>query len=101
MFFQTEEIWGLMREADDREICIRANDIKDAYTYIATHRQKYQTRATLSVRNAHWVEFGLLTPAAKIIVNSDSDLPENTVVSPTKITWGREDDGVAMYVTIQ
>ena len=75
MSFQTMEIWTLMSEADSTAISIRANDIENAYTYITTHRQKYQTPATFSIRNANWAEFGLLTSAAKIVVDLDSDLP--------------------------
>ena len=98
--FQTVEIWNLMRNAASSEVRSRANDIQNAFEYIVAHPQRYRTAVTFSA-HSNWAKFGLATPAARIVADLECDLPEDTVVNTTKVTWGNEDGHVAKDVTVQ
>ncbi|KAK1234036.1 hypothetical protein PQX77_002774 [Marasmius sp. AFHP31] len=85
--FVVDEIWSLMRNAEDGYIVNAAPRIEEAFNFIVNNPKVYKTQVTLTIE-ADWAEFGLLTPSA--IVIKGETVPPNTVWDETKLTWGKE-----------
>ncbi|THU80325.1 hypothetical protein K435DRAFT_809971 [Dendrothele bispora CBS 962.96] len=87
--FSTEEIWSLLRDASAQELRDIANELEHAFNHLKDHPEIHHTKVTLTIES-DWAEFGLLTPSAVIIKDTDSPPPDNTVFSQTKVQWGKE-----------
>lgn len=87
--FTTSELWVLIRDAADRDLAARANDLQDAFEYIMSSHEEVNTLVVFDIdARSDWAEVGLLTPSASISdkVYSAPKVPE-LIHSPTKIRW--------------
>ncbi|OAX36797.1 hypothetical protein K503DRAFT_772164 [Rhizopogon vinicolor AM-OR11-026] len=88
--FNVVEIWNLMRDASTKDLRDRSDMVKEAYDYIVSHPQPYQTAISLDIQS-DWAEFNLLSPSATIIADTKNPWPaNNTVASGTRVQWGKE-----------
>ncbi|KAJ8091621.1 hypothetical protein PM082_020855 [Marasmius tenuissimus] len=85
--FVVDELWSLMRNAEDEDVVNAAPKIEEAFNFIVNNPKIYKTRVTLTIES-DWAEFGLLTPSA--IVIKGETVPPMTVWNQTKLTWGKE-----------
>ncbi|OJA12170.1 hypothetical protein AZE42_05960 [Rhizopogon vesiculosus] len=88
--FNVVEIWNLMRDASTKNLRDRSDMVKEAYDYIVSHPQPYQTAISLDIQS-DWAEFNLLSPSATIVEDTKNPWPaSNTVASGTRVQWGKE-----------
>lgn len=104
--FVVSELWALMKGSDSDVLRIAAKQVQDGFNYIVLNPQPYKTAVTFSIESDWCVTllclcialliawpmvraaFGVLTPSAMIIPNGP--LPKDTIVSDTKVLFGKE-----------
>ncbi|KAG2146794.1 MAC/Perforin domain-containing protein [Suillus clintonianus] len=88
--FTTVELWILMKDASTEPLRKFSNMVHNAYNYITTHPQLYETEVILDIES-DWAEFSLLSPSATIAKHRTIALPAYTdFTSMTRIMWGKE-----------
>ena len=110
MSFRTVGIWELMKDAGDSLLVKYANAVQDAFTFITTKTKPIQTAISFRI-DAHWAEFGLLTPSTVIAAYPDDPaaspdgppvkVSEGFVQSETKVRLGDEDNNKRIKATIE
>lgn len=83
---KTVPLWSIVGKAKDAALRARAADLEAAYQYITTHPRYHRTECRLEI-NSDWGDLSLLTPSAYIEFEDDSEAPEGTYWSSTKIGW--------------
>ena len=85
--FSTVPLWSLMFAAKDPVIRGYWQDFRNAYNHIVENPEVHRTAVRMTVSGSSGI-FSLLTPSAYLEVDPNHSLPQDTVLTPTRLIYG-------------